>query len=191
MLANLIPSKTRRKILSLFFQNIDTSYHLRRVGREVEEEINAVKRELDILEGAHVLKKERRLNKSIYSLNPSYIFFDELLSIFLKESAMSKSIVQDLSKKGKLKFVGVSKKFMKKEKITESEIYILFIGIVPTPEVSKIVEVEEKTYPYEINFTVMTEDEFKYRKKNNDPFVWTFLRQPKVMLIGQEEGLVS
>lgn len=191
MLVNLIPSKTRRKILGLFFQNIDTSYHLRRVGREVAEEINAVKRELDILENARVLKKERRLNKSIYSLNSSYIFFDELLSIFLKEGALSKGIMNELSKKGKLKFVGVSKKFAKKERIPEGEIYILFIGVVPTPEVSKIIEIEEKNYPYEINFTVMTEDEFKYRKKNNDPFIWMFLRQPKVMLIGQEADLVS
>ena len=83
MLKDIVPSQARRKILALFFQNYGESYHLRRVCREVAQEINAVKRELDILENAKILLKEKRLNKSIYSINPKYIFFDELLRILI------------------------------------------------------------------------------------------------------------
>ena len=37
----------------------------------------------------------------------------------------------------------------------------------------------------------MSEEEFLFRKKNNDQFVWRFLKQPKIMLVGLEEELLK
>jgi hypothetical protein len=191
MLQYIIPSQTRRKILGLFFQNPQGSYHLRKVGREVNEEINAVKRELDILEKAKVLKKERRVNKVIYSLNPKYTFFDEFLRIFTKEGTLATTLVKNLAKLGKVKYIALSTKFATKQIIPEGEIYLLLVGTIVIPEVVSIVLTEEKTLGMEINYTVMTEEEFLFRKKNTDPFIWSFLKQPKIMLFGEEEGLVA
>jgi DNA-binding transcriptional ArsR family regulator len=191
MLQHIIPSKTRRKILALFFQNINQNFHLRKVAREVDEEINAVKRELDILEGEGLLKKERRVNKVIYSLNPKYIFYDEFLRIFTKECILTQTILKNLSKLGKLKYIVLSHKYAKRQKISEGEIYLLFVGIIVLPEITKIVAGEEKDYGSEINYTAMTEEEFNFRKKNNDPFIWSFLKQPKIMIFGEEESLMG
>lgn len=190
MLKDIVPSQARRKILALFFQNYGESYHLRRVCREVAQEINAVKRELDILENAKILLKEKRLNKSIYSLNPKYLFFDELLRIFAKELPLSQKIVKDKMRLGKVVFATMSLKLMKKEPIKESEVYLLFVGTVVAAEIQKIIQSVEKDYPFELNYTIMSKTEFDYRKKQNDPFMWTFLREPKVMLIGNESALM-
>jgi len=62
---------------------------------------------------------------------------------------------------------------------------------VVIPEVESIIKEGEKIFGRAINYTVMTEDEFVFRKKNNDPFIWRFLKQPKVMLVGFEEDLVK
>lgn len=191
MLQHIIPSKTRRKILALFFQNINQSFHLRKVAREVDEEINAVKRELDILEEERLLKKERRVNKVIYSLNPKYLFYDEFLRIFTKECNLIQIVLKNLSKIGKLKYIVLSHKFAKRQKITEGEVYLLLVGVVVLPEVTKIIAEEEKNYGSEINYTVMTEEEFNFRKKNNDPFIWSFLKYPKIMILGEEENLMK
>lgn len=191
MLHYIIPSQTRRKILYLFFKNIGETYHLRKVGREVNEEINAVKRELDILEKARVLKKERRINKVIYSLNPKYTFFDEFLRIFTKEGDLAALFLKNLAKLGKVKYIALSIKFAKRKPIPEGEIYLLLVGTIVLPEVVSIVSSVEKEYGAEINYTVMTEEEFQFRKKNNDPFIWTFLKEPKVMIVGEEEELVA
>ena len=190
MLKDIVPSQARRKILALFFQNYGESYHLRRVCREVEQEINAVKRELDILENAKILIKEKRLNKSIYSINTKYLFFDELLRIFAKELTLSQSIMKDKGRLGKVVFAAMSLKLMKKEVIKQSEVYLLFVGTVVAAEVQKIIQSVEKDYPFEINYTIMPTTEFDYRKKQNDPFMWTFLREPKVMLVGSESALM-
>lgn len=191
MLEHIIPSKARRKILELFFHNPNESFYLRRIVRDVDEEVNAVKRELDILSNERLLHKERRLNKIFYTLNKSYQFYDEFLRIFGKTTNLATVIYKNLPKIGKVKFAILSIKYLKQVQIKEDEIYLLFVGIVVVPEVAGIVSAAEKEFGREINYTVMTEEEFNFRKKNNDPFIWRFLKQPKIMLVGNEEELVK
>ena len=106
MLQNIIPSQTRLKVLELFFHNPNENYYLRRVVREVEKEVNAVKRELDILEKEKVLTREPRLNKVFYFLNKNYKYYDEFLRIFSKSDNLSQLIYQNLPKLGKVKLCG-------------------------------------------------------------------------------------
>lgn len=191
MLQHIIPSKTRRKILALFFHNNNQSFHLRKVQREIGDEVNAVKRELDILEEEGILKKEKRINKMIFTLNPKYIFFDEFLRIFTKQNSFITALLNNLAKIGQVKYIVLSYKYARKQKIPEGEIYLLFVGAIVIPEVIALVAEEEKKFGSELNYTVMTEEEFVFRKKNNDPFIWLFLKQPKIMIVGNEANLLK
>ncbi|OGK21114.1 hypothetical protein A2866_02860 [Candidatus Roizmanbacteria bacterium RIFCSPHIGHO2_01_FULL_39_8] len=191
MLEHIIPSKARRKILELFYHHPNENYYLRRIVREVDEEVNAVKRELDILSEEKLLLKERRLNKVFYELNKNYIFYDDFLRIFGKTNLLATHLYKNLSKMGKVKFAVCSSKFIKQTLIKDDEIYFLMVGIIVVPEVAGVITEAEKLFGREINYTVMTEEEFNFRKRNNDPFIWRFLKQPKVMLVGNEEDLLK
>ncbi len=191
MLKHIIVSKTRRKILELFFLNPNKNFYLRQVVRETGEEINAVKRELDLLTEAKVLLKERRINKVFFSLNKNWLFYQEFLHIFLKNSQYAKIFLKNLSRLGKIKFLVFSEKFAQKEPIKETEVYLLIVGTVVLPEVAKLIAQLEKEYGREINYTVMTKEEFEFRKKNKDPFLWSFLIQPKIVVIGKESELMK
>lgn len=191
MLQQIIPSKTRIKILELFFHHPAENYYLRQVVREINTEVNAVKRELDILENVKVLLKERRLNKVFYTINKYYRFYDEFLRIFTKTDQLASLIYKNSSRLGKVKFVAISTKFAKRLPIKEDEIYLLLIGTVVVPEIASIVAEIEKEFGREINYSVMNDEEFAFRKKNNDPFIWRFLKQPKIMLIGSEDELLK
>lgn len=191
MLQNIIPSKARRKILQLFFHNPKEHFYLRRIVREVNEEVNAVKRELDILSEAKVLLKEKRLNKIFYSINKNYIYYDEFIRIFAKTGPLYEELQANLSKIGKVKFAVMSKALAKDEPLKKEDIYVLYVGVIVIPEIEALMQSVDKKLNKEINYTVMTEDEFAFRKKNNDPFIWRFLRQPKIMLVGAEEELVK
>jgi hypothetical protein len=191
MLQTVIPSKARRKILQLFFHNLNESFYLRKIVRDVDEEVNAVKRELDILSEGKILLKERRLNKVFYTLNKNYMLYDEFLRIFSKNTPLAEGLYSNISRIGKVKFISLSTKYIKKQPVKEDEIYLLFVGVVVVPEVVTIVGEAEKDFGREINYTVMTEEEFIFRKKNNDPFIWRFLRQPKIMLVGSEDELLK
>lgn len=191
MLLHIIPSKARRKILELFFQNPNDSFYLRKIVRDIDEEVNAVKRELDILSEEKILEKEKRLNKIFYTLHKNYLFYDEFLRIFFKTGFLAQSIIKNISKIGKVKFAAVSIKLAKQIPIKEDEIYLLLVGVVVVPELSDIIGQAEKTFGREINYTVMNEEEFAFRKKNNDPFIWRFLKQPKIMINGTEDELLK
>ncbi|MBI4004642.1 hypothetical protein HY358_00735 [Candidatus Roizmanbacteria bacterium] len=191
MLEHIIPSKTRRKILELFFHHPHDSYYLRKIVRDVSEEVNAVKRELDILFEEKVLQREKRLNKVFYTLDKHFPYYEEFLRIFSKTNTLAKAIYKVLPKLGKVKFIALSSKFVKKIPIKEDEIYLLCVGVVVLPELASIVDNVEEGFGREINYTVMNEEEFAYRKKGNDPFLWRFLRYPKIMLVGAEEELMK
>lgn len=191
MLQHIIPSKARRKVLELFFHHPGENYYLRKIVRDIDEEVNAVKRELDILSEEKVLNKERRLNKIFYTLNKNYTFYDEFMRIFTKTGNLSVLFIKNLPKLGKVKYITLSTKFSKKMPIKEDEIYLLIVGTVVVPEVASIISQEEKEFGREINYTVMSEEEFIFRKKNNDPFIWRFLKQPNIMLVGQAEELLK
>ena len=177
--------------MSLFFQNPNESFYLRKIVRDIDEEVNAVKRELDILSNAKLLHKEKRLNKIFYTLNKNYPLYDEFLRIFTKSTLIAGLFYNNLAKIGKIKFIVLSTKFAKQIAIKEDEIYLLIVGIIVVPEVASIVSEAEKQFGREINYTVMTEEELAFRKKNNDPFIWRFLKQPKIMLVGTEEDLLK
>lgn len=191
MLEHIIPSKARRKILELFFHHPGEIYYLRKIVREIQEEVNAVKRELDILVEEKLLLKEKRLNKVYFTLNKNYIFYEEFLRVFAKTNYLSKLIYDNLSKIGKVKYIALSTKYPKNIEIKDDEIYLLFVGVIVIAEVESIISEAEKNFGRSINYTVMTEDELKFRKKNNDPFIWRFLKQPKIMLVGNEDELMK
>ena len=58
------------------------------------------------------------------------------------------------------------------------------------PELALLVREEEKRLATEINYTVMTEEEFDFRKKKRDPFILSILSGSRVMLIGDEESML-
>lgn len=191
MLEKIITSRTRRKILELFFHHPEKTHYLREIVRQVGDEVNAVKRELDILSVEKLLLREKRLNKVYFFLNKHYLFYEEFFRIFAKTTFLSRLILENISKIGKIKYVALSMKFVKNIPIKNDEVHLVIVGVVVQVELDELIAQAEKTYNRSINYTYMTEEEFKFRKKNNDPFIWRFLKQPKVMLVGSEEEFMK
>jgi hypothetical protein len=84
-----------------------------------------------------------------------------------------------------------SGKFIRRIKNAPDEIDLLLVGTVVLPELALLVREEEKKLGTEINYTVMTEDEFEFRKKKRDPFVLSILSGSRVMILGDEESMLS
>jgi len=80
MLVDILISKVRVKVLELFLGNPGQIYHVRDIVRRVDEEINAVRRELARLEKTGLLTSEWRANRWFYAIRREFIFFNELLS---------------------------------------------------------------------------------------------------------------
>lgn len=191
-LNDIITSKVRIKILELFFSNLRELYHVRGIVREVSEEINAVRRELTKLEADGILRKEPRGNRIYYSVRPDHPFFGDLTSMVAKTTGLGKSLIEGKSKIGKVSFIMFSGRFIRmKERKRDEDVDILVVGEVVLPELASIIRVEESKRGKEINYTVMSREEFDFRKRRRDPFLLGILAGNRVMIIGDEEDLVS
>lgn len=191
MFSDLITSKTRVKLLNLFLTQPHEMYHVRECVRRIDEEINAVRRELLSLESKNVLQKEQRANRVYYSLNKDYPFYFDLLKIGAKTIGLGQQILENRAKLGKVKFAMFSGRFIRRVKQSPEDVDLIVVGTIVLPELSILVRNEEMRLGTEINYTAMTEEEFKFRKQRTDPFLVTILTASRVMIIGDEEGLLS
>lgn len=191
-LSDIITSKVRIKVLELFFSDLKEIYHVRGVVRATEEEINAIRRELDKFEKDGILRKEPRGNRVYYSLRPEYPFFGDLASMVAKTTGLGKELIENRNKIGKVSFIMFSGKFARfKDRKREDDVDILVVGDVVLPELAALIRAEESKRSREINYTVMSRDELDFRKKRRDPFLSGILAGSRVMIVGDEEDLVS
>lgn len=192
-LTDIITSRVRVKLIELFLSDITELYHVRGITRKAGEEINAVRRELERLHQCGFLSSEMRGNRLYYWVRKEYDFFGDLLSIVAKSTGIGKEIIENKKKVGKLAYVMFSGKFTRRKKRKkDDEVDILIVGNdVILPELAAVIRKEESIRGHEINYTVMSRDEFIFRKKRRDPFLLGILSESRVMIIGDEEDLIG
>jgi len=191
MFSDLITSKTRIKLLKLFLTYPGEMFHVRECVRRTDEEINAVRRELLLLEKKGVLKREPRANRIYYSLAKDYPFYNDLLVLGVKTIGLGAAILENRVKLGKIKYAMFSGKFVRRIKESPDDVDVMVVGTIVLPELALLVRNEEARLGTEINYTAMTEEEFKFRKQRNDPFLVSILYGSRVMLIGDEEAMLA
>ncbi len=191
MFSDLITSKSRVKLLNVFLANPNDMLHVRELVRRTSDEINAVRRELAYLEKKGILTKEPRANRVYYFLSKNYPFYFDLLKIGSKNIGLGADVLKNRAKIGKIKYAMFSGKFLRRMKDQPDEVDFLIVGNIVLPELALLVREEEKRLTTEINYTVMTEEEFDFRKKKRDPFIVSILSGSRVMLIGDEETMLS
>lgn len=191
MFSDLITSKSRVKLLNVFLANPTEMFHVRELVRRTHDEINAVRRELFFLEKKGILNKEPRANRIYYSFSKNYAFYYDLLRLGSKNIGLGADILKNRVKLGKIKYAMFSGRFLRKIKDQPDEVDLIVVGTVVLPELALLVREEEKRLNAEINYTVMTEEEFEFRKKKRDPFILSILSGSRVMLIGDEELMLS
>lgn len=185
-LSALFVSRVRVKVFQLFLSHPGQLYYIREVVRALDEEINAVRRELDRLQRFGLLRSEWRGNRKYYEFRPDYLFYRELLGLVVKTTGLGGALIKERSRIGKIKYIFMSLPFVLGKPLEKDQVALIIIGTIVLPELSLLVREEEKRLNREIHYTVMTEDEFRFRQEHRDPFLANILAQPRVMLLGDE-----
>lgn len=185
-LQDIMISKTRVKMLELFFLNPEEMYYVRQISRKTKEQVNAVRRELQRLLGTGMLKSEERGNRLYYYLNLRYPYYQELLQMIVKSTGLGRKIRRHRRKLGSLEFVMFSGKYVFNITPAKDEVDMLYIGDVVLPELTALIKEDEERLGREINYAVFSVEEFEFRKARRDPFVLDILYGSRVMVIGSE-----
>ncbi|NTV30513.1 hypothetical protein HGA91_00845 [candidate division WWE3 bacterium] len=187
----LFTSRVRLKLLEIFIPYPDQMYYVRQITRMVNEEVNAVRRELERLRSIGLLTTEQRSNRLYYKVRREFIFYSELLRMIGKTTGFGRELLENIDQYGKIKYTTISLRFIKHVHPGPNDIDILIVGKVQLDVLQSLVRTYEDKLGHEINYTVMTEDEFSFRKNRGDAFIRTVLALPHVVLIGDEDEIAS
>ena len=178
-------------MVELFYSKPAEMYYVREITREIKEEINAVRRELDRMVGTGMLKSEERGNRLYYQLNTRYLYHQELQQMVVKSTGLGEKMRKFRRKLGQVSFIMFSGKFVQGLAPSQGEIDLLVVGDIVLPELEQLIKQEEKKFDREINYAVFTDEEFEFRKTRRDPFMMDVLYGTRVMVLGSEVAFVE
>ncbi len=190
----LFGSKTRAKLLNLFFENPDKSFYVREMTRVIDEQINSVRRELMNLEAIGIIKNETFDNKVYYSANNKHPFSRPLTEIFSKKLSSNRD--QDIKESTWDEYIRPVKHYLKGLVVTnrlpgQDGIDLLIIGNDKTKKLTRWAEVIEKKLGKPINYVIMSVDDFTYRKSVKDRFIAEILEMEITDIIDPEKIIKS
>jgi predicted DNA-binding protein YlxM (UPF0122 family) len=102
LLAGLIASKTRVKLLMRFFFNPEARSYLRELAKEFNVSTNAVREELNQLKKTDLLKSEKNGRQVFYKANTDHALFPELKSMVSKVMGIDQVIDSIIERLGNL-----------------------------------------------------------------------------------------
>ena len=103
MLEELITSKTRLRLLIKFFISQANRGYLNGLATEMGESTNAIRKELNHLQGAGYLQKVKVDNKVEYKANTKHPLFDVLQKVVLKHLGLEDVVETVLDRIGNVK----------------------------------------------------------------------------------------
>jgi len=181
MIDALFGSKTRVKLLHLFLNNPGQSFFVREITRKIDEQINSVRRELSNMLEVGIITSDSADNKLYYQVNQRYEYYLALKAIFGDSPVDSKETpiqVEDNSSVDKygsmlrdatgLRLAVLSGVLVRG---SNTAVDILLVGNIAPAKVKSIMKDVEKNEGREINYCVLSYDEFYYRLSVRDRFI--------------------
>jgi hypothetical protein len=142
MIAALISSKTRVKLLLKFFLNSNATAYLRSLEGEFGESSNGIRLELNRLEEAGLLSSGSEGNKKIFRANTAHPLFGEIHSIVLKHVGLDQVVDTIVQRLGQVQRVYLVGDFSKG--IDSQVIDLILVGDFDKSYLSTLVEKAEK-----------------------------------------------
>lgn len=205
MIEQLFGSKTRVKLLRLFYGNVNRSFYVREITRKVDEQINSVRRELSNLLSIGIITSDTSNNKVYYEVNQKFEHFEPLEQLFGGRTARSKrkkavaaddskpaaeqtSESSDLKQLGNVEVAALMGQFTRDE---TSGVDILIVGDVNPNAVQKYVTEMEEQEGKELRYTVLASADLRYRLQIKDKFISNVLLSKKQILVDKDNLLAQ
>lgn len=216
MIEQLFGSKTRVKLLGLFYQNPNRSFYVREITRKIDEQINSVRRELANLLSIGIIKSDNSNNKLYYEVDQSFEYYEALEAMFgLNKKKRKKSTakqndgndaneVSDLAessndqaqtgdenidnilRSGNVRMLIYTGQFTRDN---QAGVDVVVVGDINLPNLEHAIEKLEAAEKKEVRYSVFTPEEFNYRKQVNDRFIANLLLSKKIVHIDREKYL--
>ncbi len=190
-LEQMFGSKTRARLIGLFLQYPKETFFVRELTRRIDAQLNSVRRELkNLIEMGLIIEKhsdQRKKGKALsekkkyYTANQSFILFDDLRAVFQKiQILLKQNLVQEIDENGSIIFFAFTGRFIDAPEIPTD---LFIVGTMKPGSLEKVISKFETEFNYEVNYTLMTKEEFLDRKQIGDRFLLSLLNTDKIVMI--------
>lgn len=194
MIDALFGSKTRVKLLHLFLNNPGKAFYVREITRLIDEQINSVRRELSNMLTVGIITSDSADNKLYYEVNQRYDYYVPFRAIFADERIEAAGekvtsedrwheLIKELPRVRVAVLAGVLVKG------STSGVDLLIVGDAPVAKVKNAIKQIEKIEGRELNYSVLSYDEFYYRLSVRDKFITEILNGKHAVLIDADNVL--
>ncbi len=198
MLEHLFGSKTRVRLMTLFLNKPEESFFIRELTRRIQTQINAVRREIDNLTKLGLIRevegpdeegnKRPGLKRKYYTVNPRFPLIAEIQALMSKSRfLMERRLDKDIAVLGDVSYAAFMGVFLGKT----APVDLFVVGDLDTDKLKRLVMRAEDEFGYEIKFTCLTAQEFKYRRDLADRFLLSVMGSDKFVaintLVSEEE----
>jgi predicted transcriptional regulator len=194
MIDALFGSKTRVKLLHLFLNNPGKAFYVREITRLIDEQINSVRRELSNMLQVGIITSDSSDNKLYYEVSQRYEYYVPFRAIFADKrmESASQKVKADSEWRDVIKeLAGVRIAIMAGVLVkgSSTSVDLLLVGDVPAAKLKNIVKQIEKSEGRELNYSVLSYDEFYYRLSVRDKFITQILGGKHAVLIDTDNVL--
>jgi hypothetical protein len=199
MIEQLFGSKTRVKLLYLFYSNPNRSFYVREITRKIDEQINSVRRELSNLLTIGIITSDSTDNKLYYEVNQKFEHYEPLLAMFggkpanrtkLKTPKATDAVTgtpSDLQSVGNVELALYTGQFTRDE---SSGIDLLIVGNVNQTKLQKYITDLELQEGKDIRYTVFSAEDYRYREQIHDRFL-DLVKSSKKQILIDKHGLLG
>jgi predicted nucleotidyltransferase len=174
-------------LLKLFLTNPDRAFYVREIARLTKEPVNAVRRELDYLGKAGLLKSSNRGNQKYFSVIREFPFYTELKKIVYATVALGDYVNIKLANSGDIELAFIYGSVARNEETENSDIDLFVAGEIDEDELHRIILEIENDIGRQVTYTLMDINEFINRLEKGEPFIKRILEEPKIVLKGDPD----
>jgi len=180
-------SKARQRLLAYYFTNPAARRHLRDLAERLSIDPSNLSKELGRLEREGLFRSEVSGRQKYFQLNREYPLFDEVRSIVSKTIGAASLIAQALKKIEGIEEAYLYGSFARNQQDAASDIDVLVIGTPGDEALAEAVRKLERQLGREVNYTVLTREEFESRRTRKDAFLENVWHNKRVALVGRHE----
>src|SRR5690606_2654985 len=162
MVEQLFGSKTRVKLLQLFYSNPNRSFYVREITRKIDEQINSVRRELANLLSIGIISSDTNNNRLYYEVDQDFEYYAPLSASFgngvmatVEAGAKKEKPDNALKGVGNVELALLTGQFTRDE---ASGIDFMVVGDVNQTQLAKYVADMEEKEGKEVRYAVMMPD---------------------------------
>jgi predicted nucleotidyltransferase len=188
LLETFLSSKSRAKLLGLFFLNPKNRYYLRQIEALTRLPLYTVQREVARLASCNLLCKEIEGNRTYYRANQDSPIFHELKTMVMKTVGLQmilKTVVEDMD----IKVAFIYGSYAGGRETPASDIDLMVIGDVTSKKLVSALSKSQALSRREVNPMVISPEEFKDRLTRKDHFISEVIKGPKIFIVGDENEL--